>query len=95
MPPTCRADEVLIRIKAEPTTRDTPAVMLSVRRLARAEPATARGRCEALAVIERVEALTPGGGGDRPCLAERIEAFRDRRVLRHWTLVGVVNGWPQ
>ena len=27
--------------------------------------------------------------------AERIEAFADRRVLRYWTLVGIVNGWPQ
>jgi DNA-binding transcriptional MerR regulator len=50
---------------------------------------------EALAVIERVEALTPGGGGDRARLAERIEAFSDRRVLRYWTLVGIVNRWPQ
>jgi DNA-binding transcriptional MerR regulator len=49
---------------------------------------------EALAVIERVEALTPGGSGDRLRLAERLEAFTDRRVLRYWTLVGIVNGWP-
>jgi hypothetical protein len=50
---------------------------------------------EALAVIERVEALTPGGGGDRAGLAERLEAFTDRRVFRYWTLVGIVNGWAQ
>jgi DNA-binding transcriptional MerR regulator len=51
------------------------------------------GSPEALAVIERVEALTPGG--DRAGLAERLEAFTDRRVFRYWTLVGVVNGWAQ
>jgi DNA-binding transcriptional MerR regulator len=50
---------------------------------------------EALAVIERVEALTPGGGGDRLELAERLETFTDRRVYRYWTLVSIVNGWPQ
>jgi DNA-binding transcriptional MerR regulator len=50
---------------------------------------------EALRVIERIEALTPGGGGDRAELAERIEAFTDRRVLRYWTLVGIVNGWER
>jgi len=27
--------------------------------------------------------------------AERIGAFTDRRVFRYWTLVGIVNGWPQ
>jgi hypothetical protein len=46
-------------------------------------------------VIERVEALTPGGGGDRAGLADRLEAFTDRRVFRYWTLVGIVNGWAQ
>ncbi len=49
---------------------------------------------EALAVIERVEALIPGGGGDRLELAERLETFTDRRAFRYWTLVGIVNGWP-
>lgn len=49
---------------------------------------------EALAVVERLEALIPGGGGDRLELAERLETFTDRRVLRYWTLVGIVNGWP-
>ncbi len=53
------------------------------------------GSPEALAVIERVEALTPDGGGDRAGLAERLAAFTDRRVLRYWTLVGIVNGWAQ
>jgi DNA-binding transcriptional MerR regulator len=56
---------------------------------------------EALAVIEHVEALTPGGAGnrlgvaDRMGVAERLETFTDRRVYRYWTLVGIVNGWPQ
>ncbi len=49
----------------------------------------------ALAVIERVEALTPGDAVDRTPLAERLEAFTDRRVFRYWTLVGIVNGWLQ
>lgn len=49
---------------------------------------------DALAVIERVEVLTPRGGGDRLELAERLETFTDRRVFRYWTLVGIVNGWP-
>jgi DNA-binding transcriptional MerR regulator len=62
---------------------------------------------EALAVIERVEASTPDAGhrtpdagrrtpdaGDRIALAERIEAFTDRRVFRYWELVGIINGWP-
>lgn len=49
---------------------------------------------ESLAVIERVEAFTPGGGGNRLELAERLEIFTDRRVFRYWTLVGIVNGWP-
>ncbi len=53
------------------------------------------GSPEALAVIERIESLTPGGGGDRAQLAERIEAFTDRRVFRYWTLVGIVNGWSR
>jgi DNA-binding transcriptional MerR regulator len=55
------------------------------------EPASA----DALVVIERVEALTPGKAVDRAALADRLEAFTDRRVFRYWTLVGIVNGWPQ
>ncbi|MDQ6744526.1 MAG: MerR family transcriptional regulator [Actinomycetota bacterium] len=50
---------------------------------------------EALAVIERLEAMTPGDPEDRVKVADRIEAFTDRRVARYWTLVGIVNGWPQ
>lgn len=50
---------------------------------------------QALAVIERIEALTPSASHDRVQLAERIEAFTDRRVLRYWTLVGIVNGWDR
>ncbi|WP_462203326.1 hypothetical protein [Frankia sp. CcWB3] len=26
-------------------------------------------------------------------MADRIEAFTDRRVGRYWTLVGIINGW--
>jgi hypothetical protein len=48
---------------------------------------------EALAVIERVEASMPDAG-DRIALAERIDAFTDRRVFRYWELVGIINGWP-
>ena len=53
------------------------------------------GSPEALAVIEHVETLTSGDGGDRAQIAERLETFTDRRVLRYWTLVGIVNGWAQ
>jgi DNA-binding transcriptional MerR regulator len=53
------------------------------------DPASA----EALAVIERIEALGPTPPEDRSLVAERIEAFTDRRVGRYWTLVGVINGW--
>ena len=55
----------------------------------------APGSPEARAVVERLEALAPGAQQDRAAAAERIEAFTDRRVARYWTLVGVVNGWPQ
>jgi DNA-binding transcriptional MerR regulator len=40
---------------------------------------------EALAVIGRVEAMSPDGGADRAQVAERIDAFTDRRVFRYWT----------
>jgi DNA-binding transcriptional MerR regulator len=50
---------------------------------------------EALAVIERMEALTPDDRSDRAQLAERLEAFTDRRTFRYWTLVGIMNGWPR
>jgi DNA-binding transcriptional MerR regulator len=48
---------------------------------------------EALAVIERIEALTPDDAVDRLALAERLEAFTDRRTFRYWRLVGIINGW--
>ena len=54
------------------------------------DPASA----EALAVVERLEAMTPAANEARATVAERIEAFTDRRVARYWTLVGIVNGWP-
>ena len=50
---------------------------------------------EARPVVERLEAMAPGPPEDRTAAAERIEAFTDRRVARYWTLVGIVNGWPQ
>jgi DNA-binding transcriptional MerR regulator len=50
---------------------------------------------EALAVIERIEAMAPGKAEDRAEAADRIDAFTDRRVARYWTLVGIVNGWPR
>jgi DNA-binding transcriptional MerR regulator len=53
------------------------------------------GAREALEVIERIERLTPGGGGDRAQLAEQIETFTDARVFRYWALVAIVNGWPK
>ncbi len=48
---------------------------------------------EARAVIERLEALGPTPPEDRARIADRIEAFTDRRVGRYWTLVGIINGW--
>ncbi|MCL9759801.1 MerR family transcriptional regulator [Frankia sp. AiPa1] len=53
------------------------------------DPASA----EALAVVERLEALGPTPPEDRRQVADRIEAFTDRRVGRYWTLVGIINGW--
>ena len=53
------------------------------------DPASA----EALAVVERLEALSSKPPEDRGVVAERIAAFTDRRVGRYWTLVGVINGW--
>jgi DNA-binding transcriptional MerR regulator len=50
---------------------------------------------QALAVVERLEAVAPGTPPDRAEASERIAAFTDRRVARYWALVGVVNGWPQ
>lgn len=50
---------------------------------------------QALTVIEQIEAQMPSAPGDRVALAERIETFLDRRTLRYWTLVGIVNGWTQ
>ncbi|PZS23557.1 MAG: MerR family transcriptional regulator [Acidimicrobiales bacterium] len=52
------------------------------------------GSPEALAVIERLEAISPKPPEDRARVADRIEAFTDRRVGRYWTLVGIVNDWP-
>ncbi len=53
------------------------------------DPASA----EALAVVERLETLSPRPPEDRGVVAERIAAFTDRRVGRYWTLVGIINGW--
>ena len=53
------------------------------------------GSPEALTVVERLEGMAAGKPEDRAQAADRIEAFSDRRVARYWTLVGIVNGWPQ
>jgi hypothetical protein len=50
---------------------------------------------DALPVIDRLEAMTPGEPADRTAAADRIEAFSDRRVARYWALVAIVNGWPE
>lgn len=49
----------------------------------------------ARAVVDRLDAQRPGALADRTARAERVEAFTDRRVARYWTLVGIVNGWPE
>jgi hypothetical protein len=59
------------------------------------QAAVAPTSTQALAVVERLEAMAPGVQQDRAAAAERIEAFTDRRIARYWTLVGIVNGWPQ
>ena len=48
---------------------------------------------DALAIVERLEALGPTPREDRATVAGRIEAFTDRRVGRYWTLVGIINDW--
>lgn len=53
------------------------------------------GSLEALAVVERLESMAPGEPEARSVAADRIEAFSDRPVARYWTLVGIVNGWPE
>jgi len=49
---------------------------------------------DALGVVERLEALGRTPPEDRATVADRIEAFSDRRVARYWTLVGIINNWP-
>jgi DNA-binding transcriptional MerR regulator len=51
------------------------------------------GSPDALAVVERIEAVGPTPPEDRARAADRIDAFSDRRVGRYWTLVGIINGW--
>ena len=48
---------------------------------------------EALDIVHQIEALSLAPSDDRANVADRIEAFTDRRVGRYWTLVGVINGW--
>ena len=50
---------------------------------------------EALAVVQHLETMTAAVAQDRETAAERIEAFTDGRVARYWTLVGIINDWPQ
>lgn len=54
-------------------------------------PASAEGR----SVLERIEAASAKPPEDRATVADRIEAFTDRRVGRYWTLVGIINGWSR
>jgi hypothetical protein len=53
------------------------------------EPASA----EALTIVEHIESLGPTPPESRAVVADRIDAFTDRRVGRYWTLVGIINGW--
>ncbi|MGH9046543.1 MAG: MerR family transcriptional regulator [Acidimicrobiales bacterium] len=48
---------------------------------------------EALTIVERLEAVSDNPPEGRRVVADRIDAFTDRRVSRYWTLVGIVNGW--
>jgi len=51
------------------------------------------GSAEALTIVQRLEALSPAPPENRTTVADRIEAFTNRRVGRYWTLVGIINGW--
>ena len=53
------------------------------------EPASS----EALTIIKRIEALGATSPENRIVVADRIDAFTDRRVGRYWTLVGIINEW--
>ncbi|HEY0700233.1 MAG TPA: MerR family transcriptional regulator [Micromonospora sp.] len=54
---------------------------------------TAPDSAEGRAVLERI--VDPGlPPADRARLADRMEAFTDRRVERYWQLMGVLNGNP-
>ena len=48
---------------------------------------------DALKIVERLEAIGPTPPENRARVADRIEAFTDRRVARYWTLVGIINRW--
>jgi DNA-binding transcriptional MerR regulator len=48
---------------------------------------------DALEIVERLESFGSTPHEDRVTVADRIEAFTDRRVGRYWTLVGIINGW--
>jgi hypothetical protein len=43
---------------------------------------------EAEQIVEAIEAIGSASGEPRTAVADRIEAFTDRRVARYWTLVG-------
>ena len=45
-------------------------------------------------MVQHLETLT-GVPDSRETAAERIEVFTDQRVARYWTLVGIINGWPE
>ena len=91
------------RARTESPQRDVANIVVGKAVVEHAGPAARAGvdpgSAEALAVVERVGAVTPNAAEDRSIVADRIVAdrivaFTDRRVARYWTLVGIINGWP-
>jgi DNA-binding transcriptional MerR regulator len=61
------------------------------------DPASARARPvvdELAAVFARLHGRDDGPAF-RAWLADTLSAFTDRRAERYWTLLGIMNGWPQ
>ncbi len=57
--------------------------------------AAARPVVDELAGVFAQLEKTEDGSAFRASLAERIEAFADRRAERYWQLLAIMNGWPQ
>ena len=99
LPDDPTADQVAAWVELAQLLRD-PDYIETSRRMAergREQPATPDGGHEA--VSEHAGAAVKAGidpaSAEALSVVERIEAFTDRRVIRYWALVAIVNGWPQ